>query len=39
MDVINWWINNKEASWDKLATALKECGHAMMAKKIQSKNY
>ena len=39
MDVINYWIKNKEASQDKLATALKRCDHAMMAKKIQSKSY
>ena len=37
IDVITYWIDNKEASWDKLATALEECDHAMMAKKIQSK--
>ena len=35
MDVITYWIdNNGKASWDKLAAALKECGHAVMAKKV-----
>ena len=39
MDVITYWTDNDgEASWDKLAAALKECGHAVMAKKIQSKS-
>ena len=41
MDVITYWIDNdrdREASWDRLATALEECGHAVMAKKIQSKS-
>ena len=38
MDVITYWINNDgEASWEKLATALKKCDHTVMAKKIQSK--
>ena len=40
MDVITYWIDNDgEASWDKLATALEKCEHAVMAKKIQSKKY
>ena len=38
MDVITYWIDNDKASWDRLATALEECGHAVMAKKIQSKS-
>ena len=41
MDVITYWIDNDndgEASWDRLATALEECGHPVMAKKIQSKS-
>ena len=37
MDVITYWIDNdREASWDRLATALKKCGHAVMAKKVFS---
>ena len=40
MDVITYWIDNDgEASWERLATALEKCGHAVMAKKIQSKSY
>ena len=40
MDVITYWIdNNRQASWDRLATALEECDHAVIAKKIQSKSY
>ena len=38
MDVITYWNDNDgEASWDRLATALEKCGHAVMAKKIRSK--
>ena len=38
MDVITYWIvNDGGASWDRLATALEKCGHAVMAKKIRSK--
>ena len=37
MDVITYWNDNDgEASWDRLATALKKCGHAVMAKKVFS---
>ena len=37
MDVITYWIDNDgEASWDRLATVLEECGHAVMAKKVFS---
>ena len=38
IDVITYWIDNdREASWDRLATVLEKCGHAVMAKKIRSK--
>ena len=37
MDVITYWIDNDgEASWDRLATALEKCGHAVIAKKVFS---
>ena len=40
MDVINYWIDNDgEASWERLATALEECHHTVIAKKIRSKSH
>ena len=35
MGVIDYWLNNDHGfSWDKLASALEECGHAALAKKL-----
>ena len=33
--IITEWLNNdKEKSWQKLSTALRYCGHSLMAEKI-----
>ena len=37
MSVIDYWLNNDPSfSWDVLASALEECGHAASANKIRT---
>ena len=37
LDTINYWLeNDTEKSWTKLAEALEDCGHKVLAEKARS---